>query len=170
MPNNIGFRVTGMYLGASDSVTGEIRVDIDKDNPTVYDVMVAVVHKVKNGDVPGVSEFSFTPTFPRPKDGLDSITVNYTQPPKTQYSPGTYFLADTESGNPAQVFQYYIFDKDFKQKNNNGVSKRFNEAPDKPIVEGDTIVWRQLSILQGPIESPRVKRRLAREFAALTSA
>jgi hypothetical protein len=149
MPTNIGFRVTGMYFGAKDSVTQEIRVDVQKPNPTVYDVMIEVVKKVQMGAVPGVSTFIFDPAFPSESDSLKSFTVVYDGAPKVPYNAGVYFLQENKMVNPIYVFQYYIFDSSLIQKNNNNKTKNFNEPPDVPIVDNDIIVWRQVAIMQG---------------------
>jgi hypothetical protein len=156
MPTNIGFRVTGMYFGAKDSVTQEIRVDVLKPNPTVYEVMIEVVKKVQTGVVPGVSTFIFDPAFPSESDSLKSFTIVYDEAPKSPYNAGVYFLQENKMVNPIYVFQYYIFDSNLAQKNNNNKTKNFNESPDSPIVDDDIIVWRQVAIMQGANGQNRV--------------
>lgn len=71
-----------MYFGAEQSITNEIRVDVAKEKPTVYDVMLEVVKKVTKGGVDGVSGFTFEPLFPSPEETLSSITIQYTEAPK----------------------------------------------------------------------------------------
>lgn len=156
MPLNVGFRVTGMYFGAKESITQEIRVDVVKTNPTVYDVMIEVVKKVQTGGVPGVETFIFDPAFPAESDSLKSFTIVYNQAPKAPYNAGVYFLQENKMVNPVYVFQYYIFDSTFVQKNNNNKTKNFNESPDVEIVDNDTIVWRQVAIMQGANGQNRV--------------
>ena len=79
---------------------------------------------------------------------LNSFTVDYEKAPKAGLDSGIYFLDESVGGNPVHVFQYYIFDKDGKQKNNNGLTRFFNEAPDDDIEDDDVIVWMQVAILE----------------------
>ena len=167
MPSNIGFRITGMFFGASDAVTREIRVNVPNPTPTVYDVMVEVVKKVTAGGVTGVSGFTFDPIFPSSTDSLNSFTIKYTAAPKSAYGPGVYFLQENKMGNPIYVFQYYIFDKNFVQKNNNNQTAQFNAAPDVPIVDDDIVVWRQVAIMQGANGVNRVVSEMASTMAGL---
>ena len=168
MPLNIGFRITGMFFGAKDSVTKEIRVDVPKDNPTVYDVMVEVVKKVNRGEVSGVSGFLFDPIFPSEIDSLKSVTLQYSSAPKEPYEAGTYFLQENKMGNPIYVFQYYIFDKDFKQKNDNNKTKNFNQTPDDTIVDNDTVIWRQIAIMQGKNGNNQINNIMKKTMKNLT--
>ena len=169
MPSNVGFRVTGMYFGAGDSVTDTIRVDVPNDNPTVYDVMVEVVKKVNAGGVPGVGGFTFDPIFPSDMDSLNSITVEYSAAPKSPYNEGIYFLQENKMSNPIHVFQYYIFDAEFKQKNNNNQTANFNAPPDAPIVDNDIVIWRQVAIMQGANGFRRVRADMSRAMQGLKS-
>jgi hypothetical protein len=167
MPTNIGFRVTGMFFGATSSITKEVRVDVPNPSPTVYDVMIEVVKKVTSNGVPGVSGFTFDPIFPSASDSLNSITIQYTVSPKSPYGSGIYFLQENKMGNPIYVFQYYIFDQNFVQKNNNNQTARFNAAPDVPIADNDIIVWRQVAILQGANGVNRVASEMASAMTGL---
>lgn len=172
MVTNVGFRVTGMYFGAADSVTGEIRVDVDKEIPTVYDVMVEVAKKVQRADVPGVSGFTFDPIFPSETDSLNSITVQYTSAPKADYDAGVYFLQENKMSNPIHVFQYYLFTQNFRQKNNNNKTVNFNQIPpeNEPRIESnDIVVWRQVAIMQGANGLKRVKSEMFRGMRGLSN-
>jgi hypothetical protein len=171
MPKSIGFRIVGMYFGACDAATGKIVVDVAKQRPTVYDVMVAVLAKVSAGQVPGVANFSFSPIQPAPHEDLASVTIEYTGSPKPKrgYLAGTYFLQDNQMSNPARVFQYYVFDENNVQLNNTNFDIPFNDDPGFEIKDNYTIVWRQVSILQGPISSPRVVSKATRAAKSLRS-
>ncbi len=160
---DVKVRVLGIYFGSNPtdagSVTKEVTVTV-QDNPTVYDVMKAVVMKVAAGGVPGVKLFGFTPWFPDSGQEIDSITVEFSEPPRSDrpYAEGTYVLKDSDSTNPNRVLQYYIVTPSGVQKNRNNKSKRFTETPDAPIENGDTIIWRQVSICVGPNGSFRSTR------------
>lgn len=159
---NVKFRVLGIYFGSypgdADSVTGEIAVDV-ADNPTVYDIMKAVAIKAAAGGVPGVRLFGFTPIFAAPEQEIDSITVEFTEPPRRRrpYAEGIYILEDSKSTNPNRVLQYYIVDPTGVQKNRNNRTATFTCPPDAQILDGDTVIWRQVSICVGPNGSFRTK-------------
>ena len=57
--------------------------------------------------------------------------------------------------NIAEPVEFYkecsITRKNFVQKNNNGSTQKFWQHPDVPILDGYTVVIRQVSILTGPI-------------------
>jgi hypothetical protein len=159
---NVKFRVLGIYFGSypddENSVTREISVDV-ADNPTVYDVMKAVAIKAASGVIPGVRLFAFTPIFAAPGQEIDSITVEFTEPPRRDrpYAEGTYILEDSKSTNPNRVLQYYIVSPEGVQRNRNNRTAVFTSAPDATILNGDTIIWRQVSICVGPNGSFRAK-------------
>jgi hypothetical protein len=159
---NVKFRVLGIYFGSypgdADSVTGEIAVDV-ADNPTVYDVMKAVAIKAAAGVIPGVRLFGFTPIFAAPGQEIDSITVEFTEPPRRDrpYAEGIYILEDSKTTNPNRVLQYYIVDPKGVQKNRNNRTATFTSPPDAQILDGDTVIWRQVSISVGPNGSFRAK-------------
>jgi hypothetical protein len=160
---NVKFRVLGIYFGSyagdANSVTGEIAVAV-ADNPTVYDVMKAVAIKAAAGGIPGVRLFGFTPIFAAPGQEIDSITVEFAEPPRRDrpYVEGTYILEDSKSNNPNRVLQYYIVDATGVQKNRNNRTATFTSPPDAQILDGDTVIWRQVSICVGPNGSFRSKR------------
>lgn len=151
----VSFRVLGIYFGSypgdANSRTGPIKVQVD-DNPTVFDVMRAVAVKAATGGIPGVSLFSFTPTYPVPGQEIDSITVEFNERPRLNrpYEVGMYVLKDSQVTNPNLVLQYYIVDANNVQKNRNNRTAPFTSAPDAVIQDGDTIIWRQVSICVGP--------------------
>jgi hypothetical protein len=161
---NVKFRVLGIYFGSypgdENSVTGEISVDV-ADNPRVYDVMKAVAIKAASGVIPGVRLFAFTPIFAAEGQEIDSITVEFTEPPRRResrpYAEGVYILEDSKSTNPNRVLQYYIVSPEGVQKNRNNFTAPFTSDPDATILNGDTIIWRQVSICVGPNGSFRAK-------------
>lgn len=159
---NVKFRVLGIYFGSypgdENSVTREISVDV-ADNPTVYDVMKAVAIKAASGVIPGVRLFAFTPIFAAEGQEIDSITVEFTENPRRNrpYAEGTYILEDSKSTNPNRVLQYYIVSPEGVQKNRDNFTAPFTSKPDATILNGDTIIWRQVSICVGPNGSFRAK-------------
>ncbi|MEM1206924.1 MAG: hypothetical protein AAGN66_27070 [Acidobacteriota bacterium] len=147
-----------MYFGSANSVTETVTVEVD-DNPTVAQIMTEVARKTATGGVPGVSQFSFSPLTPAPGEDLNSITVNYTDPPKRGLPPGNYFLGTDLAGNPQEIWQYYIFNKGFEQVNRNNNFIPFSDPPEQPIEDGYTVIWRRVSILTGPSQSRFVDSR-----------
>ena len=158
----VSFRVLGIYFGSypddQHSTTGEIKVEV-ADNPTVYDVMKAVAIKAAAGSIPGVRLFGFSPNLAMPGQEIDKIIVEFTEPPRRNrpYTDGIYILEDSTSTNPNRVLQYYIVSPDGRQKNRNNRTARFTCPPDATIENGDTVVWRQVSICVGPNGSYRAK-------------
>jgi hypothetical protein len=152
---NVKFRVVGIYLGCfpgdPNSSTGQITVQVN-DNPTVYDVMKAVALKVASGGFPGVELFGFNPSPASQGQEIQSISVEYSVKPRKNrpYAPGVYILEDSRGSNPNRVLQYYIMDANGVQKNRNNDTAVFTLPPDVPIVDGDTVLWRQVSICMGP--------------------
>jgi len=152
---NVHFRVVGIYFGCnpgdSNSATGQITVQV-QDKPTVYDVMKAVAIKVASGSVPGVNLFGFQPSPAAVGAEVHSISVEYSVPPRANrpYPPGIYILEDSKTSNPNQVLQYYIIDSNGVQKNRNNDTAVFTLPPDVEILDGDTVLWRQVSICNGP--------------------
>ena len=169
---NVNFRIVGIYFGSypgdTNSVTGPITVQV-VDNPTVYDVMKAVAVKATTGGIPGVRIFSFSPTFPSSGQDIDNLVVEYTTPPRLDrpYPEGIYILEDSRSTNPNKVLQYYVVDATGVQKNRNNNTAPFSGAPDAAIAEGDTIIWRQVSICVGPNGSFRAKALAQRGLAKM---
>ena len=152
---NVNFRVVGIYFGCypgdADSTTGQITVQVN-DNPTVYDVMKAVAQKVEDGAIPGVESFGFTPSPAYPDQSINSIIAKYSENPRKNrdYGPGVYVLEEANGSNPSQVLQYYIISENGVQTNNHNEHTPFTNFPEVPIGDGDTIIWRQVSICIGP--------------------
>jgi hypothetical protein len=151
----VSLRVLGIYFGSypgdPNSVTGEVQVMV-QEKPTVFDIMREVVRKADANAIPGVKFFGFTPLYPQGDEEINSITVEFTIPPRKDrpYVEGTYVLEDSKSTNPNRVLQYYIVDSTGVQKNRNNRTKPFAATPDVDIVDGDTVIWRQVSICVGP--------------------
>lgn len=93
----------------------------------------------------------FTPANPSNNDSLNAIYAVFKSNPRPHRDAGMYGLIDNSTTNPYKTLQYYIYDKNFVQKNNNGSTQKFWQHPDVPILDGYTVVIRQVSILTGPI-------------------
>ena len=170
---NVNFRIVGIYFGSYEGDTGSttktitVQVADTPAPPTVYDVMRAVAVKAATGGIPGVSMFSFSPPFPSSGQDLADLTVEYTTKPRSDrpYPEGMYILEDSRSTNPNKVLQYYIVDSAGVQKNRNNNTAPFSGSPDAVIAEGDTIIWRQVSICVGPNGSFRARSIAQRGLA-----
>ena len=157
---NVNFRVTGMYLGASDNISPKnkerfLTVEV-KENPTVLDIMKAVSKKASFGLIPNVEFFVFSPSTPSVNDSINAIYVKYKNDLNKNLKAGLYVLQDNFQTNPITTFQYYIYDENFKQLNNNNRSKTFGDHPDEEIKDQYTVIIRQVSILTGDRKSTRL--------------
>lgn len=168
----VNFRIVGIYLGSvpgkppDKNTTGDIKVLLFDNNPTVKDVMNAVQREANQGNITGVSGFRYsTKTMSSGRQILDRVEVDYTQSPKPSrgYADGTYVLQQQINQDPQQVFQYYIYDVEprggqgradaVRRKNTDNNFIGFNRQPKNSINDGDYVVWRLLTIRTEP-ESP----------------
>ena len=173
----IKLRVVGAFFGASPGVgqgvstdpfsgtDGEVVLDLpDGAGVTVADVMAKASADAAAGLIPNVAAFTYTPTNPLPGQFLKEITIVYTKlPPKvTGTGPGPYVLklVDSAAALASHELQYYHYrerESDYIQLNKNNVTTTFGEPPQEPLVDGDSIVWRQVTILFNVNGNPRDK-------------
>lgn len=171
MTINVNFRVVGMYLGANFATDPDAVVVKVPENPTVFQIMKAVAQKATYGEIDKIDRFSFNPSNPSVGEDLSCIFINFTQKPKDNrpYGAGLYILSDNLISNPITTFQYYIHDNEFRQLNVNNKSKKFSEQPDVPILDGYTVIVRQVAILINPIEiNPLAENRSLGASRSLT--
>lgn len=155
----VNFRVTGIYFGSNKSTKKRSVVLEVNENPTVEDLLKAA----RNSKIHNVDFFDFSGNA---TNGIGRITVKYKNEIKIEVidengnpsgyrtrSAGTYTLTDERIGNRKSVFQYYIYDGEFKQMNNNNFTKLYTDKPDEPIKDGYNVVIRQVSILTSSEES-----------------
>jgi hypothetical protein len=158
----VNFRVTGLFLGKNNSTAKcknpIVMVEV-QDNPTVFDIMKAVSEKVKNGGIPSVTSFVFTPSQPLHNEDISAIFVTYAS--REDGKPdGTYMLRDEYNSNSTNTFQYYIFNQDFKQLNVDNVFISFAQTPTETIKNGYTVIIRQVSIANQPIKSNFIQKKV----------
>lgn len=175
----VTFRVVGLYFGASNGVgqnppkpdpfsgtDGEVVVDLpDGSKPTVFDVMKQVQADAAAGKIPNVLAFAFSPAAPSENDFIKEISVVYDKlPPMTSGSgsgPYTFKMTDDADATMSHELQYYIFKTNksgqYVQLNNNNITRPFGGKPDDgaEIVNGTSVVWRQVTILNQANGSPR---------------
>lgn len=149
---NVKFRVTGMYVGSTPKESREIRVEVN-NTPTVLDIMRAVSRDATAGKLGKLKTFMFSPSNPGEYDSITAIYAVFEGDNNIKPKSGLYGLVDDSKSNPIKTFQYYIYDKNFKQLNNNGSTRRFGQSPDEvaTIRDGYTVVIRQVCILTEPI-------------------
>ena len=146
---NVNFRVIGMYVGSTPRESREIIVSVD-ENPTVVDIMRAVSREAAAGRLGNLVRFEFEPENPQPRESIQSIKAVFSNLIKHGRTAGNYILVDDRDSNPIKTFQYYIYDREFRQLNNDGLSIRFGEYQklETKIRDGYTVVIRQVLILQ----------------------
>ena len=151
---NVKFRVTGIYVGSTPKEKREIIVSV-KENPTVFDIMNAVSNDAKGGKLGNLESFTFLPTNPGEKDSIKEIQAKFKKEIKDHRLSGTYKLIDDSTSNPYKTFQYYIYDRDFKQLNNDGKTIKFaqKQSLETKIRDGYTVVIRQICILTTSAEN-----------------
>jgi len=185
MSINVGLRITGIYFGSPKSANGVIMVSVP-EAPTVKQVLDAAVSLVNASGVPGTSLFTYTPVDPTPMDDVHSFTVVYTEPPikpnpKTpeaiQQPAGMYVLNDKLDSPYEQSLQYYHCrhiqvngNPALIQLNIQGDFRSFTQQPEEPIVDGDIIIWRMVTIENAPIPSKRAYATAARNAGVLEGA
>jgi len=173
----VNFRVVGMHFGANSTEKEDpenkgqfipnpdaVVATINKEKPIVLDVMREVSAMAKRGEIPKVDMFSFYPDNPEKGDDIREISINFTEKPREMkpYGPGLYVLTDSTTSEFFTTFQYYIYDKDFKQLNKDNKFKAFSDDPDAHIEDGSTIIIRQVKILRRPEENPKIVGRAKR--------
>jgi hypothetical protein len=173
----VNFRVVGVYLGSvpgdppDKNTTGDVRVTVFGNDPSVKRIVDAVERKANRGSVTGVSGFRYaTRTTSSGDQILDEVEVEYTRSPKRQrgYPPGTYALRQQLSRDPQRVFQYYVYDVEprsgqadaVRRKNTDNTFVPFDQPPTNGIDDGDYVVWRLLTIRTEPENAvPEESRR-----------
>lgn len=169
MSVNVNLRVVGIYFGASPtsskfSGTGGGVVLNVPDNPTVARVMYAAFQDAANGRIQNVNAFNYN-GYP----DCNFIGVSYSKlPPHTSgYKTGnSYVFQLSDSGANAGQLQYYHYREvngDFVQLNTNNSFIPYIQTPDPKILDGDYIVWRQVSIISQTNGNARVLSRLKKE-------
>jgi len=170
----IKLRVVGAFFGASPGVgqnvltdkfsgtNGEVVLDLpDVPGVTIADVMKKASADAAAGLIPNVSVFNYSPNAPLPGEGLKEITIVYTKlPPKVNGTgPGPYVLKLSDSteltSHELQYYHYREQGSDYVQLNKNNVTSAFCVPPESPLVDGDSIVWRQVTILFNVNGNPR---------------
>ena len=146
---NVKFRVTGMYVGSTPKENREIIVSVD-ENPTILDVMNAVSKAAAAGKLKNLVRFEFEPKNPQHGESIKAIKAVFRDLIKVHRPAGNYVLVDDRDSNPIKTFQYYIFDREFRQLNNDGLSIRFGQPQklETKIRDGYTVVIRQVLILR----------------------
>jgi hypothetical protein len=170
----IKLRVVGAFFGASPGVgqnvsmdkfsgtNGEVVLDLpDVPNLTIADVMKKASADAAAGLIPNVSVFTYSPNNPASGEGLKEIIIVYTKKPP-QVNPlgtGPYVFKLTDSaGLTSHELQYYHYRQkgtDYVQLNKNNVTSSFSDEPESPLINGDSIVWRQVTILFNANGNPR---------------
>ena len=164
----VNFRVTGIYVGNTDSSKKGFLTVAVHENPTVFDIMKTVSSMAGNPNQ-DIESFVFSPSNPCDSDTISAIYVKFSAPPRPGKKAGIYALQDNATTNPLTTFQYYIYDENFRQLNNNGFSRKFSQIPDVEIKQGYTVIIRQISIMTEPIESDYIEKRIASLNAAINN-
>lgn len=169
----VKLRVVGLFLG--NKVTGAIPVQVE-ENPTVADLLTALVGQAAIQAIPNVTALSYSPF--RPLRGtnqpLNRITVTYAEPFTTfnnrPYEAGTYELSDQTSVPGIDlVWQYYVFDENMNYVLKPGFEVPFSELPNSApnpdqrfeIKDGWTVIWRLVALANGPTPSKLAASRAA---------
>jgi hypothetical protein len=143
MSITINFRVLGIFF----------RVDnfqVMKASPTIKDVMDEIVARKPTGEV-----FEYSAST----DGTLEIakvikTAPFKSPNKSEieYPAGTYLIKDNLYANPYQTWQWYLI-RDNKTVNKDNKFTSFGKSTsDYPLQDGDSIIWRCVSIVASPYD------------------
>ena len=165
---NVKLRVTGLYFGAASGATGEITVNAVQNNASVKDILTLASTMATQKQIPGVASFSYGPNGNG--DELDFFRVVYTTSPNgdtENFPPGLYILQESftpgTNASSYTVWQYYIYDANLVQVNFQNQFVPFS-TPNPFGVEWDTqeytVVWRLVTITNGPILLTRKQSRL----------
>lgn len=96
---------------------------------------------------------------------LSMVTVLHKERAKSRnskrtYDKGTYsFTDDAARGNPALIWQYYIFSKDDQRQEERGSEIPFRKSK-TTLQEGDQVIWRLVGICTGPTTQQSSKEYL----------
>ncbi len=82
------------------------------------------------------------------------------------YPAGEYFLTENLDGNPYRVWQYYIFDADGRQVLNDPSFTPYFRAQ---VQDGWSVVWRLVTILNGPVSPPTCVKALINDVSRFKS-
>ena len=164
MSIQVGLKVTGIYFGTNYSLNSNFQVTVP-DAPTVKDVMDAAVVAVGAGAYPGATFFNYTDNMVY----VNSISVNYDVPPAPTLPMGpspaaVFYTLLQQSGLPYdQALQYYHYrpttldDGTYAliQLNITNDVLSYVKSPAQPILDGDIIAWRLVTIETAPLPSAR---------------
>jgi hypothetical protein len=162
---HLNFRVLGIYLDLRNvPIQTEEGVTL-----TIEGVMTQLKslplddfyqYRTASPSRPGISDFDFSKSA---KDGtLENVQVRYANPPKGERPAGLYMLCDSLCSNPILTWQYYVLDINKQPKNENDNFVAFGDPTTTlQLAEGDTIIWRLVSILTQPVNvTERLKARM----------
>ena len=165
---NVQLSVTGLYFGTPSSTNPKfiVPVPIASFGPTIVtvkSVMDKAVKMVAAGGYPNASMFTYTTNS---GGEVQSISVNYTKSPRKPSTspsplPGLYSLNETLNKPPFDtVLQYYHYrpttvngKSALIQLNIDAVPTLFSKPPTTPIINGDVIIWRMVTIETGPLST-----------------
>lgn len=139
----------------------EAKLELDKDTP-VRAVLEAAYAAAKSGAIPNVKGFDFR--VDEHGHSLVAFRATYDSPFQgrkvaREYPGGEYYMAEDVSKTPAySVWQYYVLDASGRSVTDGRV--RFISDPEAIVPAGGSLVWRLVSILQGPNPAPRAVSNL----------
>lgn len=146
----ITLRVVGIFFKFPIDLTGRLNPN---GYASVQDVLDAAITQASSGAVNNVALFSYS------SDGgsvtaLRAIYNESFQGPISgnTYAPGDYYLSESLGAAPAKtVWQYYVLDGNGTQLSS-GFSPYNSGIPIVP--DGGSLIWRLVSILNGPNPAP----------------
>lgn len=169
MTVSVQIAAVGLYFGtrpksqpgktgvAASKFRDALTVKVDT-KASIREVIKATQDLINDGNGGDCISFDVLTTGATHSEGsICTITVSYRG--TGQYN-GTYSITDSSAYrqnidgnlNPKFVWQTYLFDKDFTQKNTDGTKTIF-QVKDRPgFADGDLIVFRCLVIAKSPIE------------------
>jgi len=162
---HLNFRVLGIYLDLRNvpiQTEEGVTLTIEGVMTQLKGLPLDNFYQYRNADPsrPGISGFDFS------KSGIDgtleNVQVRYANPPKGNRAAGLYMLKDNLSNNPILTWQYYVLARNKQPKNENDDFVAFsNPNTTLQLAEGDTIIWRLVSILTQPVnETERLRARM----------
>lgn len=148
---SIHLRIVGIFYSAD--------VTVNTPNPTVKTVLDAAVSTPSRGtkfsyantQIHGVNSPSvFQAEY---QNGFDSTTSGL------HYPPGVYLLTENPFTVPTYtVWQYYII-RNGVQVNKGGIIPY--DSPDAAVQDGDSVIWRLVSIVAQPVPQPSTRYQRA---------